>query len=96
MGIDIWRSTSVAAVKQRLWRLRLRPGSTASPQDSVTNSAGAKVGFATSVGTVDDTNFALAYLKSKVGGERADWEGTQVTVGDSLAKVTFLVASHMH
>lgn len=54
----------------------------------MTNSCGAKVGFATSVATVDGTTFALAYLKSKVAGERIEWEGVQVQVGEALSKAS--------
>ena len=77
-----------AAVKQRLWRLRLRAGTTCASQDAVTNSSGAKIGFVTSVATVEGTTFALAYLKSKVDGERVEWEGVQVQVGEAFSKVT--------
>ena len=54
----------------------------------MTNSSGAKIGFVTSVATVEGTTFALAYLKSKVDGERVEWEGVQVQVGEAFSKVT--------
>lgn len=57
------------------------------PQDDVTNSDGAKVGFVTSSADIEGTTFALAYLKSKVNGERVEWEGAQVQVGEVLCKV---------
>lgn len=59
-------------------------------RDIITNlrvCPGVKVGFATSVATLEGTTWALAYLKSKVEGERIQWEGVQVQVGEALAKV---------
>eukprot|EP00892_Ulva_mutabilis_P012067 jgi/Ulvmu1/9232/UM005_0332.1 len=79
--------TNLNALKQRLWQLRLRAGTTCAVGDVIATEDGAAVGRVTSVATLEGDSFALGYIKSKVAGEWQDWEGRQVAVGDTMGKV---------
>ena len=48
---------------------------------------GGEVGGVTSVSMLESETFALGYLQSRVDGEAQAWEGRQVQVGDTVAKV---------
>lgn len=80
-------SAGCAALKQRLWQLRLRAGTACRPGDAIVEDGGTTVGRVTSVCVLGGEAFALGYIKTKVAGVAQDWEGRQVAVGDTVGKV---------
>lgn len=76
-----------AGLKQRLWQLRVRAGTKCAVGDAVETEDGRALGRVTSVATLDGETFALAYLRRKLDREEQAWEGRQVVVGDTVAKV---------